>query len=86
MAVLVSMAAPGMDVATYDQVSTKLVDMVKRQPGFMMHVSYPINGGFAVGEVWNSEGEFNTWFTENVQPNVPAIQHEVTELHSVVQP
>ena len=86
MAVLVSMAAAGMDTATYDQVSMKLTDMIKRQPGFIMHIAYPINGGYAVGEVWNSKGEFDTWFTENVEPNVPNVQREVIDLHSVIQP
>ncbi len=85
MAVLVSMAVPGMDTGSYDQVSMKLTDMMKRQPGFIMHLAYPIKGGYAVGEVWNSEDEFETWFTENVEPNVPDVQREMIELHSVLQ-
>jgi hypothetical protein len=51
-----------------------------------MHVAYPIPGGFGVGEVWESRGQFETWFNENVKPNVPGVQHEVIELHAVVQP
>jgi hypothetical protein len=86
MAVLVRMTAAGMDTATYDQVSAHLTDLVKKQPGFMMHVAYPSPGGFSVGEVWESRGQFETWFTENVEPNVPAVQREVIELHSVIQP
>ena len=86
MAVLASMTAAGMDAATYDQISTQLVDLVKKQPGFMMHVAYPSPGGFSVGEVWGSRGQFETWFSENVEPNVPGVQCEVTELHAVVQP
>jgi hypothetical protein len=86
MAVLVRMTAAGMDAATYDQASSQLSDMVKKQPGFMMHVAYPSPGGFSVGEVWESQGQFETWFTGYVQPNVPGIQHEVIELHAVLQP
>jgi heme-degrading monooxygenase HmoA len=86
MAVLVSMTAAGMDAATYDQVSTQLADLVKKQPGFMMHVAYPSPGGFSVGEVWESRGQFEAWFNQNVKPNVPSIQHEVIDLHAVVQP
>jgi hypothetical protein len=86
MAVLVRMTAAGMDAAMYDQASTQLGELVKKQPGFMMHVAYPIPGGFAVGEVWASQGQFETWFNENVKPNVPGIQHEVIDLHAVVQP
>jgi hypothetical protein len=49
MAVLVRMTAAGMDEATYDQVSAQLAPLVKRQPGFIMHVAYPSPGGFSVG-------------------------------------
>jgi hypothetical protein len=52
----------------------------------MMHVAYPSPGGFSVGEVWESRGQFETWFSEYVKPNVPGIQHEVIDLHAVVQP
>jgi hypothetical protein len=86
MAVLVRMTAAGMDAATYDQASMQLADLVKKQSGFMMHVAYPSPGGFSVGEVWESRGQFETWFNENVKPNVPGVQHEVIELHAVVQP
>jgi hypothetical protein len=86
MAVLVRMTAAGMDAATYDQASMQLADLVKKQSGFMMHVAYPSPGGFSVGEVWESRGQFETWFNENVKPNVPGVQHEVIELHTVVQP
>lgn len=86
MAVLVRMSADGMDAATYDQVSSILTDLVKKQPGFMMHVAYPSPGGFSVGEVWESEGHFDDWFRENVAPNVPRVEYEVINLHAVVQP
>jgi hypothetical protein len=51
-----------------------------------LHVAYPSPGGFSVGEVWETHGRFETWFNENVKPNVPGVQHEVIELHAVVQP
>jgi hypothetical protein len=85
MAVPVRMTAAGMDAATYDQASAQLAGLVKVQPGFMMHVAYPSPGGFSV-EVWESRGQFETWFNENVKPNVPGVQYEVIELHAVVQP
>jgi heme-degrading monooxygenase HmoA len=81
------MTAAGMDEATYDQVSAHLAPLVRQQPGFIMHVAYPSPGGFSVAEVWESRGQYETWFNENVKPNVPAeIQQEVIELHAVVQP
>jgi hypothetical protein len=86
MAVLVSITAPGMDAATYDQVSAQLTDLIKQASGFVIHVAYPSPGGFSVGEVWGSRGQFETWFNENVKPNVPGVQHEVIDLHAVLQP
>jgi heme-degrading monooxygenase HmoA len=87
MAVLVRMTVAGMDAATYDQVSTQLLPLMEKQPGFIMHVAYPSPGGFSVGEVWESRGQYEKWFNENVKPNVPAeIQQEVIELHAVAQP
>jgi heme-degrading monooxygenase HmoA len=87
MAVLVRMTVAGMDAATYDQASTQLGPLIKKQPGFIMHVAYPSPGGFTVGEIWESRGQYDTWFNGNVKPNVPGeIKQEVIELHGVVQP
>jgi heme-degrading monooxygenase HmoA len=87
MTVLARMTVAGMDEATYDQISAKLVALVKQQPGFIMHVAYPSPGGYTVGEIWESRGHYDTWFNANVKPNVPAeIKQEVIELHAVVQP
>ena len=30
--------------------------------------------------------QFETWFSENVKPNVPGVQHEIIDLQAVVQP
>jgi len=76
-----------MDQATYDQAAAHLVALMKQQPGFIMHTAYPSPGGFSVGEIWESRGQWETWFNENVKPNVPGeIQQEVIELHAVEQP
>jgi hypothetical protein len=86
MAVLVRMTVPGLDEATYDQISAHLTPIMEHQPGFTPHVAYPTPDGFYVGEIWDSQAQFETWFNENVKPNVPAqIQPEVIELHAVVQ-
>jgi heme-degrading monooxygenase HmoA len=87
MAVLVRMTVTGMDAATYDHASAQLMPLVKQQPGFIMHVAYPGPEGFTVGEIWESRGQYETFFNEYVKPNVPGeVQAEVIELHSVVQP
>ena len=91
MAVLVRITATGMDAAAYDQVSPGLHELVKKQPGFVMHVAYPTPGGFTVGEVWDSQAQQESWFNEHVKPSPPApildaISTECIQLHAVVQP
>ena len=89
MTVLVRVTAAGMDQATYDQIAPGLHPLLKKQPGFIMHVAYPITGGFAVGEVWESQAQQEAWYNEFVKPNLPdpdAMSTEYFELHAVVQP
>jgi heme-degrading monooxygenase HmoA len=87
MTVLVRMTMAGMDAAAYDQAAGQLGPLVTKQPGFIMHVAYPSPGGFTVGEVWESRGQYETWFNANVKPNVPGdIKQEVIEVHAVLQP
>ena len=91
MAVLVRITATGMDQAAYDQASPGLHELVKKQPGFIIHVAYPTPGGYAVGEVWDSQAQQESWFNEHVAPNLPAalldaMSTEYIQLHAVVQP
>ena len=76
-----------MNAAEYDEVSPPLVELIKKQPGFLLHVSYEDAGGFVVAEVWETQEQHDTWFDANVKPNVPGeITQEVIDLHSVHKP
>jgi heme-degrading monooxygenase HmoA len=87
MAILVRNTPAGMDTATYDNVSAGLIPVLKKQPGFLMHVAYVTPDGLVVGEVWETREQHQKWFEENVKPNVPVeIKQEILELHNVVQP
>ncbi len=86
MAVLAKMLAADMDADAYDRVSAYPLQLLKKQPGFLMHASYPGPAGFYVEEIWESQDLFEAWLDENVRPNVPDVQHEVIELHAVVWP
>jgi hypothetical protein len=86
MAVLARVIVPDMDAAAYDRVSEYLGELMKKQSGFVIHVAYPSPSGIHVEEVWQSHRQFDNWFTHYVRPNVPDAQHEVIELHTVVQP
>ena len=89
MAVLVRISATGMDQAAYDQMAPGLHELVKKQPGFIIHVAHPTPDGFFVGEVWESQEQQDTWFKEHVAPNLPdpnAMSTEYIQLHALVQP
>lgn len=89
MAVLVRISATGMDQATYDQMSPGLHELVKKQPGFIIHIAYPTPGGFGIGEVWESQAQQEAWFNEHVKPKLPTpdgMSTEYFQLHAVVQP
>jgi heme-degrading monooxygenase HmoA len=76
-----------MNPAQYDEASPPLVEKLKTQPGFLLHVSYDDADGFVVAEVWETQEQHDTWFDANVKPNVPGeITQEVLALHSVHKP
>jgi heme-degrading monooxygenase HmoA len=76
-----------MSAAQYDEVSPALVELLKKQPGFLLHVSYEDARGFVVAEVWETQEQHDTWFDAYVKPNVPGeITQEAIDLHSVHKP
>jgi heme-degrading monooxygenase HmoA len=76
-----------MSAAQYDQAAPPLVEQLKKQPGFVVHVAYEDSGGLVVAEVWDTQEQHDTWFDANVKPNVPfEITQEVIDLHSVHAP
>jgi hypothetical protein len=87
MPVLIRHRAAGMTPAQYDEISPRLVELVKQQPGFVIHVSFEDAQGLCVAEVWETKEQHDSFFDANVAPNVPAeITQEVIELHSLHQP
>jgi len=88
MAVLIRHRVEGMDPSQYDEISPRLVEKLKTQPGFVLHVSFEDpSSGFTVSEIWDSQEQHDRWFDENVKPNLSgAVEQEVIELHSVHTP
>jgi quinol monooxygenase YgiN len=86
MAVLIRHRVAGMDASQYDEISPPLIEKLKTQPGFVMHVAFVDNGQFTVSEIWESQEQHDQWFDENVKPNVPGVEQEVIEVHSVQTP
>jgi heme-degrading monooxygenase HmoA len=86
MPVLIRHRAP-MTPAQYDESAPALTELLKKQPGFLIHVAYEDASGFVVAEVWETQEQHDTWFDANVKPNIPVeIHQEVIDLHSVHTP
>ena len=86
MAVLVRHRS-AMSKDQYDEVSPRLVELLKQQPGFVLHITYEDADGFVVGQVWETQEQHDAWFDANVAPNVPMeITQEVVDLHTVHAP
>ena len=76
-----------MTTEQYDQISPPLIESMKLQPGFILHVAFVDAKGFCAAELWETQAQHDAWFNENVVPNVPLeITKEVIEVHSLVQP
>jgi heme-degrading monooxygenase HmoA len=87
MAVLIRHRPQGLGAAQYDEVSPPLIETLKQQPGFVLHVSFEDSQGFCVAEVWETQEQHDAWFNEIVRPNIPAeVKQEVINLHSLHQP
>ncbi len=86
MAVLIRHRAP-VTTAQYDEISPPLLEEIKKEPGFILHVAFEDSQGFCVAEIWESQEQHDSYFNEKVVPNVPAeIKQEVIQIHNMVEP
>jgi hypothetical protein len=46
--------------------------VLKAAGGFIAHAAGPIDGGYQVSELWESEGAHRAWFEAHVIPSLPA--------------
>jgi hypothetical protein len=62
MAVLIRHRPHGLGPAGYGRISPPLVEGVKRQPGFVLHVAFEDSQRFCVTEVLDSHDQHDAWF------------------------
>jgi len=44
-----------MTLAQYDEMSPPLIELIKKQPGFLLHVAYEDASGLVAAEVWETQ-------------------------------
>ncbi len=89
MAILMTAEVPGMTQEMVDGMSAHLEEQRKAQSGLVIHTNGPIDGGWCVTEVWESQENWNSWYEGAIKPNLPkGMEPRITtrELHNVVRP
>jgi hypothetical protein len=59
MAVLITAEVKGQTQQGYDGVLGVLAGVIKQAPGFVLHTAHPVEGGWRVIEIWQSENDAN---------------------------
>ena len=88
MPVLVSAEVPGQTAQGYDAIREHLAMALRQAPGFVLHTSHAIDGGWRVIEIWETKQEANQFFAQHVHPNLPPgikPRRSFQELHGIVR-
>ena len=87
MPVMVTADVLGQTAQGYDGMLTHLSVPLQQAPGFVLHTSHPIEGGWRVIEIWQSKQDANQFFAQHVHPHLPPgirPKRAFQDLHSVV--
>ena len=87
MAVMVIAEVPGQTEQGYDGMLGAVEGALKQAPGFIFHSAHPVDGGWRVIEVWQSQQDATDFFAKFVHPNLPPgvkPRRTIHELHSFV--
>lgn len=66
MPILMKAEVMGQTAEGYQAVFDALAPVYARTPGFIAHLSHPIEGGWCVMDVWESRERFERFFAEHV--------------------
>jgi hypothetical protein len=87
MSVMMISEVSGQSAQGYDGMLALAGDALKRAPGFVMHLSHPVDAGWRIVEVWNSQEDAARFFAAHIAPHLPdGIRPKLSfqPLHSVV--
>lgn len=90
MAIVAHFEIPGMTVEQYEQTLKDLEEAGLGSPdGRIYHVASPIEGGWSVTDVWESEEKLGA-FGETLMPilsstGVTPTQPKITQVHNVIK-
>jgi hypothetical protein len=90
MAIAIVFEIPGVTKEQYDAVINKLHLDGKTAPGGIFHVAGPMEGGWRVVDVWESEVAFHAFFKAKLQKalqeaGVPPLQPKIFPVHNTLK-
>jgi hypothetical protein len=71
----------------YDGMLAAVGDALRQAPGFILHMAYPVEGGWRIREVWDSQEDATRFYATHIAPNLPdGIRPKLSfrPLHSLV--
>ncbi len=88
MPVLMTSDLPGVTDEGYRHLADALVGVLRTSEGFIAHAAGPVDGGYRVTELWESQAAHEAWFTRHVlaamPPGAPAPSVEYRPVSAVV--
>jgi hypothetical protein len=72
MPILMTADVPGQTREGYDRVFDALAPLYAAAPGFVAHLSHPIDDGWCVMDVWRTREDFERFFAQHVVSKLPS--------------
>lgn len=71
MSVMIVSEVSGQSPQGYDGMLALVGDALRQAPGFMVHMSHPVDTGWRIVEVWRSREDATRFFAAHIAPNLP---------------
>ncbi len=71
MTIMMTSDMPGTTQGDYERLAAALLPALKTADGFIAHAAGPVDGGYQVTELWESEAAHSAWVTSHVLPAMP---------------
>ncbi len=71
MTIMMTSNMPGTTQGDYERLAATLLPMLRAADGFIAHAAGPIDGGYQVTELRESEAAHSAWIASHVLPAMP---------------
>jgi heme-degrading monooxygenase HmoA len=71
MTIMMTSDMPGTTQGDYEQLAAALLPVLQAADGFIAPAAGPVDGGYQVTELWESEAAHSAWFAAHVARAMP---------------